>query len=285
MSGPFSLQDLLPPDSPLTVVDVGARSFQNLDAAYAALLDSPYVRVVGFEPDEAECERLNAAGDDRFAYHPLFVGDGRPATFHETNDPMTGSLYEPNTDLLRRFQNMDERTRPLAAHEVETVRLDDIEGLPDVDLLKIDVQGSELRVFENAPRVLSEASVVHTEVEFLELYKGQPLFADVDAHLRAAGFQFHTFHELGGRCFKPLLRDGNPNLAINQRLWADAVYVRDFMQLDRLPPEKLIKLAVILNDVYQSFDLCLVVLEAAGRQSGAALTDDYLKRLQQAKPA
>ena len=66
---------------------------------------------------------------------------------------------------------------------------------------------------------------------------------------------------------------------MNQRLWADVVYVRDFMALDALSTEKLIKMAVILNDVYQSFDLCYVILEAADKKTGGASAKDYLGRL------
>ena len=117
--------------------------------------------------------------------------------------------------------------------------------------------------------------MIHTKVKFVEMYKNQPLFADVDRFLRSQGFQFHTFPNYGSRCFKPLVTEGNINKGLNQRLWADAVYVRDFMALDKLPAGKLVKMAVILNDVYQSFDLCYVVLEAAGGD----LAGDYLRRL------
>ncbi|MFY7697106.1 MAG: hypothetical protein ACOVQK_12230 [Cyanobium sp.] len=38
---------------------------------------------------------------------------------------------------------------------------------------------------QNATTVLATASVIQCEVEFVELYKGQPLFADVDSFLRS----------------------------------------------------------------------------------------------------
>jgi len=41
--------------------------------------------------------------------------------------------------------------------------------------------------------------LIQTEVEFVELYKGQPMFADVDIFLRASGFQFHTLNSFFGR--------------------------------------------------------------------------------------
>lgn len=54
-----------------------------------------------------------------------------------------------------------------STREVETVRLDDVPETASVDLLKIDIQGGELMVFQNAERRLADALVIQTEVEFL----------------------------------------------------------------------------------------------------------------------
>jgi len=53
-------------------------------------------------------------------------------------------------------------------------------------MLKIDVQGAELAVISGAQEMLRNVAVVEVEVEFVPLYVGQPLFADVDAAMRAA---------------------------------------------------------------------------------------------------
>jgi protein O-GlcNAc transferase len=188
--------------------------------------------------------------------------------------------WSPNQDLNRQFQQLAELTEVVARHPVQTTRLDDVAGLTDVDFLKIDVQGAELQIFQNAPRVLAEAVLIQTEVEFLPLYQNQPLFADVDICLRGAGYQLHTFLGFGQRAFKPLVRDNQPYLGFRQILWSDAVYVRDFMQLDRLTPVKLRKLAVLLHDLYQSFDLCHFVLaELDRREPLGQIAPKYLARL------
>jgi hypothetical protein len=231
---------------------------------------------MGFEPNAAECDKLNRQYGEAHRFFPYFVGDGQPATFHETNWVLTGSLYPPNTPLLEKFQNLAEVVTPVAQHPVATTRLDDI---ADVDFLKMDVQGSELAVQEHGRRVLADTLLVQVEVEFVELYRGQPMFADVDRFLRGQGFQFHAFNGLAGRAFKPLVFNNNPNLPLRQVLWSDALYVRDWMELAALGPEKLRNYAILAHDILKSYDLAHLVLSALDQREGSALTAAYFQRL------
>jgi FkbM family methyltransferase len=273
----WSLLDFFPDNLQINVLDVGAAV--NDRPSYQSLVDAGRARIVGFEPNPRECERLNHEFGAQHRFFPYFVGDGRPAIFHETNWALTGSLYEPNSPLLEKFQNLAEVTKPVAKHPVDTTRLDDIAEVGDVDFIKIDVQGSELAVFQNALRVLSGALLVQTEAEFVELYLGQPMFADVDIFLRGRGFQFHAFNGFGSRAFKPLQPGDNVNAGFRQVLWTDANYVRDWMHLGDLPETKLQKYAVLAHDVLGSYDLAHLVLSALDRRTGGGLAASYANRL------
>jgi FkbM family methyltransferase len=272
----WSLLELFDEAWAIDVLDVGAAL--NDTPPYQALVAAGRARVIGFEPNQAECERLNAAYGGSHKFIPFFLGDGGAATFHETNWVLTGSLFAPNTRLLEKFGNLGEVTMPVGQHPVTTTRADDIPEIGNVDFFKIDVQGAELSVFQNATRVLGDALIVHTEVEFLELYKEQPLFADVDTFLRRQGFVFHTFDGFGMRAFKPLVRDFDANLGFRQYLWSDAIYVRDWLCLEKLPDEKLKKFAVLAHDVLGSFDLAHLVLSELERRSGVKWTEVYRER-------
>lgn len=90
----------------------------------------------------------------------------------------------------------------------------------NVGLLKLDVQGAELLVLKGAPETLSRTAVVYTEVEFAPLYKNQPLFHDIDALLRASGFELIDF---------PLLKryrqsNSSGHISEDRLLWGDALY-------------------------------------------------------------
>jgi FkbM family methyltransferase len=74
---------------------------------------------------------------------------------------------------------------------VPVARLDDWRGersLPQPDLLKLDLQGYELEALRGAEATLPGVRYVLTEVSFVELYRGQPLFTEVVAFLAHRGF-------------------------------------------------------------------------------------------------
>jgi Methyltransferase FkbM domain len=62
------------------------------------------------------------------------------------------------------------------------------EGVGRIDVLKLDTQGSELGILKGARRMLTGVRMLEIEVEFNEIYRGQPLFGDIDRFLRARGF-------------------------------------------------------------------------------------------------
>ena len=261
----------------LEVVDVGASSLGDGAEPYAALARFCHVRVTGFEPDAealAELQREHA-GDAGRRYLPHFVGDGQDAVFHETNWSLTGSLLPPHRPVLDRYTNLGSLTEERARHPVHTVRLDDVIEPGGMDLLKIDVQGGEGRVFDGARARLAECLMVWTEVEFLELYQGQPLFADIDRQLRAQGLRFFAFVGMGQRALAgwDVAGEGLPAPRSHQQVWGDAVYLPTPERLATLDADRALRMALLAHHVLGAWDLCHEALqrhEAAGGTAGAA---------------
>ncbi len=271
----FSVFDTVPE---IKIVDVGASDLGE-PPSYKKILESGAASVIGFEPDETACKRLNEQKKGQNCHFlPYFIGDGKKAVFHETNWVATGSLFAPNTELLQKFQNLSEIMTPVAQHDIMTKRLDDITEIERIDLLKMDIQGGALSALQNAQNILKTTLVVDVEVEFVEMYKGQPLFSDVDAFMRSQGFQFHCFPQgVAGRVFKPFVFKGDMNTRINQHLWGDAIYVRDWMALDQLSEEQLVIYAVLVDAVLHSPDLANVVLEKLDAIKGTDYSNKYIK--------
>ncbi len=260
----------------IKVVDVGANPIDG-DPPYAPLLAAGQAHVIGFEPNPTALAELQRKKGPNETYLPFAIGDGCRHTLRICQAPGMTSLLQPNDDVLKLFHGFSDWGRVLQTEEIDTVRLDDIPETSNLDYLKIDVQGAELMVFENASRRLANALVVHTEVEFLPLYKDQPLFSDVDQHLRSQGFVLHRFEPLVSRAMKPILVGNDLYAPFKQVVWADAVFVRSFLNLAGLDSEELLKLATILNDCYQAYDLVHVLLTEHDRRSSGHLAAAYLK--------
>jgi len=275
----FDISEILPDLPRINIVDIGAMSLGEGTEPYFKLMELGIADIVGFEPIEEECQKLVSSAPDNYQYLPYFIGDGNSATFYECNYPMTSSLYEPNTKLLDKFQNLENLVRVAKKTRVKTKRLDAIGEIGEIDFLKIDVQGAELDVLKGAKEKLKNCLVIHSEVEFVPLYKNQPLFSDLDIYLRKNNFYFHRFAAIVGRMFKPLIDTQDANSWISQPLWSDAVYVTNFMKLGQLSTIKLTKLATILHTVYGSYDLCLATLIELDKKASSSFAEDYLNML------
>jgi len=285
MNAPFSLIEMLGERVPhLHFVDIGAMYLGPDHIPYRDLLRPGKTTVVGFEPLRTECDKLNAAAEPGHKYLPYCIGDGTERNFYITNTGFTSSLYEPNTDLLRAFNNLAELMRVQGVEKLRTVRLDDVAEIEDVHFLKLDVQGAELDVLRNAPRVLKNTMLVYSEVEYMELYKGQPLFGEIHEYLRGQGFMLHFINGFGGRAYSPVAA-GNINMQVRQALWSDAVFVPDFRRFHEYAPERLLALAVMLHELYVSVDLAAVALNHYDRKVGTDLWTEYLRRLTGTVPA
>lgn len=277
----FSLFELLPETAPIEIVDVGAFDLVNHPPIYTPLVQAGRARLIGFEPYPQGASQLTLKYGPPHRFLPLFIGAGGPAKFYATNRPWTGSLYPPNQALLEIFNGMSEETTLVGVHDVTTVRLDDVSEIDDADFCKIDVQGGDLDVLRGAERMLGKVLALQIEVEFVPLYQGVPLFGDIDVHLRRGGFWFHTFRDFGSRSAKPLTAGAQSAFdeGFNQRLWADAVYIRNPLELDALSDAKLAKLAILLHDLYGSHDFAHRCLAALDARRGGALAAAYRARL------
>lgn len=260
----------------IDVVDVGANPIDG-DPPYKPLLARKAARLVGFEPNRDALAKLKRRKGPNETYLPHAVADGRTHTLHLCQAPGMTSLLRPNQALYQYFNGFPDWGRVVRTEQVKTVRLDDVPQIKRLDYLKIDIQGGELMVFQNAPNRLKDCLVIQTEVEFLPLYEDQPLFSEVEQFLRGQGFVLHRFWpQPRTRALKPLVVEGNIARGLSQVMDADAVFMRDFMAFDRLDPGQLLRMATILHDIYQSLDVVLRLLIEHDRRLGTRYASTYM---------
>lgn len=208
---------------PLTLVDVGARG--GLQPNWAPLRKR--LRLIGFEPDEAEYARLSGAPQPFPALYinaAAYSGPGELA-LNVARSPGVSSIFEPNLAFLRNFPE-SERFETVARTTVPADALDRVlpkHGVADVDFIKIDTQGAETPILDGAREVLRRSVIgVEIEVNYAPLYIGQSVFGDVDDRLRNAGFHLFDLRP----CYwkrSAGVRLGGPK---GQLVFADALYLK-----------------------------------------------------------
>jgi hypothetical protein len=146
--------------------------------------------------------------------------------------------------------------------------LDDFETIRQIDFLKIDIQGGELEVFENATRLMRTVCMVQTEIALMPLYDGQPSFADIQRELERSGliaFSFSTINRR--RIFSKFGSQLGLKVRPTQVLDLDVIFIRNPTELHKSETEQIKQLAVLAFSVLGANDLvfkCLDILDERG---------------------
>ncbi len=259
-----AVRDLLSPSRLTHVVDVGANPLDGGKPPYLPMLSAGLCHVTGFEPQVMVLLALQLTHGPNELYLPYAVGDGSSSTLKVCHATGMTSLLEPDPATLGLFPALQPSGEVIERIPVETRRLDDISEIEHLDFLKIDIQGSELSVFQSGHEKLAEAVAIQTEVSFITLYLNQPSFGEVDSELRGQGFIPHGFTEVSRRPIGDFEVGDDALPWANQLVEADIVYVRDFSRPDVMTDEQLKHLALIAHYCYRSIDLvfrCVQSLE------------------------
>ena len=211
----------------LDMLDLGSGG--GLDAKWAGL--SSVCNLVGFDPNEQECRRMEQAPHAlRSArYLPYAVGerDGTQ-TLYLTRSPWCSSLLKPRPDWLARLE-FGHLFEVVGKEEVNVVSLATVKEVQerDFDVVKVDVQGMELPILRNSGRVLEQAFAVETETGFVQNYEGETTFGEIDVFMRSQGFRLFdlTTHRQprrnqAGRSFR----------STQQLIVAEAIWLKDYIQ-------------------------------------------------------
>lgn len=260
------LIEALAPVRRTRVVDVGANPIN--ETPYDGLLEIGACDVWGFEPQKDAFEALQARDAKNERYFNAAVGAGGPATLNLCATSGTTSLLKPNTDFLDFLGDWHGYFRVVGTETLDTTPLDDFASIPDFDLLKIDVQGSEVDVFRSGQQKLSRALAVITEVAAVPIYHDQPLLDQQMATLQGFGYSLHKF--LFFKAFQVNSAYGDRlhlGRMRSQLIDGDAVFIRNLLALGDMESEALKHLAILADAVFESFDLvfyCLSFLRERG---------------------
>ena len=147
------------------------------------------ISLVLVEPDSIEAKDLEKKLKDVDATVLPYAlwRDESKQTLYLNNSLGTSSLYKSNKIFLDQFPDST-RFDVREIVDIDTRTIDSLANdnqIPTIDFAKIDVQGAELAILEGGRDFFKNELIgLEVEVEFSEMYSGQPLFADIDKFIR-----------------------------------------------------------------------------------------------------
>jgi FkbM family methyltransferase len=262
--------------NPLIIIDIGASG--GLDPMWAQFTSS--YKGILFEPDPREYVHLkknNSGNDNLIILNAALSDSNKMVDFHLCKKQMVSSVFEPNFDFLNKFDDA-ERFEVEKTIKLNTDTLDsqlNKANVTEVDFIKLDVQGYELPILKGAVDSLSSTIGIKIEVEFAEMYKGQPLFEEVNTFITGKGFdlidlQRHYWKRKGS---------SGTGTQKGQLVYADALYFKSpeyILGMKNLSQEIIIR-SIFVYLAYGYYDLAQVLLSEGNSKS--KLDNDTLIKL------
>lgn len=227
-------------DAPLVLVDIGASG--GLPREWKLL--APYAVGIGFDPDSRETQILSKEQHRfrRWIFVPRVVvaeASRESAQMFLTQSPFCSSTLPPSQKLQEwAFSDLFvvERELELPAQTLEDAL--HANGLKQVDWLKCDTQGTDVRIFRSLSDSVRHAiHVVEFEPGLINAYTGEDKFADLLRTMDSEPFwqaRLVVNHTPRGR-IETLRRELGPvgaslyrDFGLGAPAWVNSTYLRDF---------------------------------------------------------
>lgn len=195
------------------VIDVGSHH-----GNYARRLDS-YITIENyfcFEPFAPSFQLLRQnLNSDRFQLFPIALSDHTGVSdFYSNNFEETNSLL-PSGKTNSPIDTLTTTNRVVKVNVDTLDRFCSNHKIGQIDILKIDAQGTTFNVLYGARQLLENSAIalIQCEVEFIEIYKNEKLFHKIATLLEEYGYKLYSLYNL--------------HFDIDKRLsWADAIFTR-----------------------------------------------------------
>jgi FkbM family methyltransferase len=173
---------------PRMILDIGAHHGDWAKEIASIFPDSSIFMVEG----NSDCEeKLSQVGypysisllSDRFKSVPFYKHNG----FYTTGD----SIYKENTEAYSK-----ENSEVTILHCCTLDDIVDRYNLQNIDMIKMDVQGSEMDIMKGSLATIQKAQVVLLELQLIEYNTGAPMFIEMIVFMDSIGFKVYDVIEL-----------------------------------------------------------------------------------------
>ena len=263
--------DFLKINNPIQICDIGASPVDETDFI-EELLDNTDSRLIGFEPNENEFQKLDK-NKKRRKYYNFGIGDGTEKTLNICKAAGMSSFLEPDINYLKNFHGFENWSKIIKKVKVKTKKLSEIED--NIDFFKIDVQGYESEIIKHGKDKIKNSLIINIETSPTPLYKNQKTFSSTIIELEKLGFNLHMFSKINTRSFKPIIFFKNPYIGLNHIHQLDCVLIKNLKFIETYNTSQLSKLILILFYSFKSYDLVDYLLKILDERNGSKFVEKY----------
>ena len=173
--------------NPKTFIDVGAnRGMLSKTVNYFY----PDCNIYAFEPIKncyAELQKLEEVINNLKSFNCALSNFSGTAEFNESVFDYSSSLLK----MAKKHKDAFPFTKETSAYNVDVYPIEYFSAKMELRspvILKLDVQGAELKVMQGAGKILNSFNYIICEMSLIELYEGQPLIKDVINYMSEKGF-------------------------------------------------------------------------------------------------
>jgi len=227
----------------LQVIDIGGRggSLEELEGF------REHMHYISFDADAEEAERLSVSlvkeGFNKVNVYPYLIHEKKGLiNFNLYKNRAESSMYGPNPVYRDNFRSDFAIDKSLSLEAVSLDELYAADKITDVDLIKLDTQGSEFNILQGAVHFLDSADIlmIESETEFYPMYKDQPLYHDIAALLHQKGYMLLFLNRVYAN------RSAYKGISRGQLIFGDALFGLNEERTQQLSSSKKLKYIYLL---------------------------------------
>lgn len=238
------------------VIDNGARF--SSQKSFSTLMELNTFAVVSFDPLNklAAKEGLDQTAELQIVPN-ITLGNGQPVTRYNCLNDSTSATLKPLESTIRSTKaNEEENAGPnaiLLEHPINSVALDDIDGINRVDWVLLDEFNNNLAIIQHSPTRLKNALLLDINVPFHFTHEGQADFPVLCYLLHDYGFRFFRFQQTLSKTDLPT------DIYLEKKQFSDtklvqALFLPTDERLEQMEKNDLLKLGFLLHTVYKCKD-------------------------------
>jgi len=215
--------------------------------------------IVAFDPASEVKDAKQYEGSEYIQlFQHALLGNGEPTKLHACVAPEMTSILTPlpAEQLPKRHQL---GAKPLAELPINTVALDSIEGLGNLDWLILDELSDAMSVLEYGKKSLINTLLVQARVVFQPTHQRQPNLAELQHWASRNGFRFYRFHNISQYSHLPEELNARAPCATEQES-ADVLFLPSHERMAKLSEKERMKLAFILSAIFAAHDMAFELI-------------------------